>query len=250
MFVFDATPPVDQYILPNGYAIKPTPDPIRYGYIFGGWFTTSACSGSAINFPTYKITSDQTLYAKWTVAPTPVITGSTPICSGSSKNFSATNWQPGYEWSSDIGLTFGDKNSSSTTVSKSLKTLLGAGYEKVMSGSTVLAQYPVWVGEPPETAVLSIVKAGFSAVYAFTATSIPSSVGASSLFWESYAASSGGSPVFSFTSFVPQGSYSFQNSVHAYYAQVKVVNTCGTGPASSSRYQYTVAYGNGGDEQW
>ena len=240
------TPPPDQYILPNGFITKPSPDPYRSGYVFGGWYNNSGCSGSSFNFSS-SISSSFTLYAKWTPSPPPVITGSTPICSGQNKNFSATNWiSDVYEWDSNV-LSFSDKYSSSTTVSDKST---GAGYVRVMSGSNILAEYQVWVGTPPATAVFSVVKSSPPAEYSFTAASISSTVGASGLVWESYTASSGGSLVFSFTSSVPQGFYDFQTSAQAYYAQVKVVNTCGTGPASSSRYQYTVAYGNGGDEQW
>ena len=38
--------------------------PTRSGYIFGGWYTTSSCSGNPYNFAS-EVTSDVTLYAKW-----------------------------------------------------------------------------------------------------------------------------------------------------------------------------------------
>ena len=38
--------------------------PTRNGYIFGGWYTTSSCSGNPYNFVA-EVTSDVTLYAKW-----------------------------------------------------------------------------------------------------------------------------------------------------------------------------------------
>jgi len=59
------TPPSSQSVVWNNYATAPS-DPQRTDYAFGGWYTTSACNGSPINFATYKITSNQTLYAKWT----------------------------------------------------------------------------------------------------------------------------------------------------------------------------------------
>jgi len=60
------TPPADQYILNNGIVTKPSPDPFRSGYTFGGWYTNSFCSaGSEFNFSSH-IASNITLYAKWT----------------------------------------------------------------------------------------------------------------------------------------------------------------------------------------
>ena len=41
----------------------------RTGYTFGGWFPTSSCVGSPVNFSTYAINSNQTFYAKWVPIP-------------------------------------------------------------------------------------------------------------------------------------------------------------------------------------
>ena len=45
------------------------PTPEKYGYEFGGWFTSSNFSGSTLS-GVYKPTSNITLYAKWTEIPT------------------------------------------------------------------------------------------------------------------------------------------------------------------------------------
>ena len=47
----------------NGSVTKPA-DPTREGYTFGGWYTDAACT-KAYDFAT-AVTSDMTLYAKWT----------------------------------------------------------------------------------------------------------------------------------------------------------------------------------------
>ena len=47
----------------NGSVAKPA-DPTREGYTFGGWYTDAACT-KAYDFAT-AVTSDMTLYAKWT----------------------------------------------------------------------------------------------------------------------------------------------------------------------------------------
>ena len=38
--------------------------PTRRGYVFGGWYTTSSCTGNPYNFAA-EVTADITLYAKW-----------------------------------------------------------------------------------------------------------------------------------------------------------------------------------------
>ncbi len=48
----------------NGYATKPS-NPTKNGYTFAGWYTTSSLT-TEFNFTTTKITSNKTLYAKWT----------------------------------------------------------------------------------------------------------------------------------------------------------------------------------------
>ncbi|MGN0813723.1 MAG: InlB B-repeat-containing protein, partial [Candidatus Coproplasma sp.] len=53
----------------SGMTTAPTA-PTDTNYEFGGWYTTSACSGEAINFTTYTFTADTTVYAKWTAKVT------------------------------------------------------------------------------------------------------------------------------------------------------------------------------------
>jgi len=45
-------------------SIKPSPDPVRDGYDFGGWFKEEACTNEW-NFTTDVVTGNITLYAKW-----------------------------------------------------------------------------------------------------------------------------------------------------------------------------------------
>ena len=48
----------------NGHVTRPE-DPVREGYVFGGWYTDEACT-EAFDFDTAVVTEDLTLYAKWT----------------------------------------------------------------------------------------------------------------------------------------------------------------------------------------
>ncbi|MBR2836688.1 MAG: InlB B-repeat-containing protein [Coriobacteriales bacterium] len=72
MVTFDVlghgTAPKAQTIKSGDTVSKPS-DPSSKGYIFNGWFTDSACTAS-YDFAS-AVTSDITLYAKWTPEPTP-----------------------------------------------------------------------------------------------------------------------------------------------------------------------------------
>ena len=48
----------------NGHVTRPE-DPVRAGYVFGGWYTDEACT-EAFEFENAVVTEDMTLYAKWT----------------------------------------------------------------------------------------------------------------------------------------------------------------------------------------
>ena len=58
-----------------GTAISSAPTPTRYGYTFGGWYTDSACEGSAAGSDgTYKFpAANATWYAKWTAKDVTVV---------------------------------------------------------------------------------------------------------------------------------------------------------------------------------
>lgn len=58
--------PNTQYILKGDKVTKPSPNPKRLGYIFGGWYASSTFDGSAWAFDTDTVTGNMTLYAKWT----------------------------------------------------------------------------------------------------------------------------------------------------------------------------------------
>lgn len=61
--------PNTQYILKGDKVTKPSQDPERMGYIFGGWYKDADCSdGQKWDFGTNTVTSNMTLYAKWTEA--------------------------------------------------------------------------------------------------------------------------------------------------------------------------------------
>ena len=81
----------------------------------------------------------------------PVISGSTPICSGSSKNFSASNWISGdYYWDKSSNLSLSSTTSPTTTVSPANSSSYGTAWVSVKSQNTgaVLATFDVWIGIP------------------------------------------------------------------------------------------------------
>ena len=78
------------------------------------------------------------------------ICGSTPLCFGSLKTFSASSWQTGYYWDKGAGLSF----SGSTTVDNILVSAASSGtfgqsYVCIKNSSgNELARYVVWFGNP------------------------------------------------------------------------------------------------------
>lgn len=58
--------PADQCITDGGKATQPTPAPTATGYTFGGWYKDADCT-NAWDFANDVVTSDITLYAKWTI---------------------------------------------------------------------------------------------------------------------------------------------------------------------------------------
>lgn len=61
--------PGTQYILKGDKVTKPSSDPTKLGYIFGGWYKDADCSdGQKWDFGNNTVTSNMTLYAKWTEA--------------------------------------------------------------------------------------------------------------------------------------------------------------------------------------
>ena len=57
------TAPAEQKVIDGEKATKPD-DPSEDGYIFGGWYENSGCTGDPFDFST-PITGNKTLYAKW-----------------------------------------------------------------------------------------------------------------------------------------------------------------------------------------
>ena len=49
-------------------------DPVRIGYVFGGWYLESDCSGTRQGLPTVMPEKDVTYYAKWTAAAPAMLT--------------------------------------------------------------------------------------------------------------------------------------------------------------------------------
>ncbi|RBP97190.1 hypothetical protein CRD60_08075, partial [Bifidobacterium aemilianum] len=61
-------PTWEQHLTGN-YATQPSPDPVRPGYQFTGWYTAPT-GGSKWDFANTKVTADMTLYGQWQKLPT------------------------------------------------------------------------------------------------------------------------------------------------------------------------------------
>ena len=95
------TPPTTQTVGHGDYATKPSPDPNRTGYSFGGWYTNSAGTGSAFNFSS-QIKYNTYLYAKWL---SPTLSGPTSVNINSNITIYANNAPSGITWSCSSNLT-------------------------------------------------------------------------------------------------------------------------------------------------
>ena len=125
-----APAPGTQYIPNGGKVAKPSQDPSRLGYSFGGWYASPVFSGSAWNFDNNTVTGNMTLYAKWTKKDYTVTfsvvdgtggtlkakpeggsentTGSVSVAHGASVTFTAEPTDNSYEvdsWSSNVTVT-------------------------------------------------------------------------------------------------------------------------------------------------
>jgi len=225
--------PSAQTISAGDFAAKPTPDPSRSGYIFGGWYDNSACTGNQVNFFSYKIISNKTFYAKWSPSTTPTISGFTLVCYGSPKSFSASNWLSEYKWAvsgSKLSLSSPTTNSS-VTVSVANSSSNGIETVNIMYGTTIVASFQVWVGTP----VLSIagsysVQAGNSSGYQYTVSATSDKSATSSYSWN---VTTPGAVVYGYGT---QANVYF-NDVGYYQVSCKGINVCGTGQMSAINVQ-------------
>ena len=128
-----APAPGTQYIPNGGKVAKPSQDPSRLGYSFGGWYASPVFSGSAWNFDNNTVTGNMTLYARWTKKDYTVTfsvvggtggtlkarpeggsedtTGSVSVAHGASVTFIAEPTDNSYEvdsWSSNVTVDTSD----------------------------------------------------------------------------------------------------------------------------------------------
>lgn len=122
------TAPSGQYVNDGGKATQPSA-PTAEGYTFDGWYKEAACT-NAWNFSTDTVSSDTTIYAKWTqVIPsrtvskykvldggTPVLIGSDSVLSGSTYNVPGKPYEAGYTCSGWFTAASGGSAYTSSTI--------------------------------------------------------------------------------------------------------------------------------------
>ena len=114
------------------------------GKFSDSWTNNNAANNRRLSYWLDPLGTNPTTCNGGTVPIPPVISGSALICYNSSKSFSATNWVNGYTWvGSNVSIAC--TTCSTTNISANGS---GAGYVRVMSGSTMLAEYKVYVGGP------------------------------------------------------------------------------------------------------
>jgi len=105
--------------------ISSSPVSTKTGYTFVGWFTNSACTGSAITFP-YTVTQATTLYAKWV--------------DNSAATFTVTYEENGGTAVTDVTVSV---ISSSPVTTKTGYTLVGWYSDSACTGSAITFPYTV-----------------------------------------------------------------------------------------------------------
>jgi len=104
----------------------------------------------------YNASLAKSFYVKNPAPPPPIISGSSPICFGSPKSFSATNWQSGYYWDKNTaGLIISNTTSNPTTISLLSSSSFGTGTIYVRnSAGAALASYNVSFGGPSLSSII------------------------------------------------------------------------------------------------
>lgn len=77
-FTVTLDPSLGAVTVPFGGTVAKPADPVRSGYVFGGWFSDPALT-TPWNFSSGTVTGDTTIYAKWTKVSSPVTAVSNPV---------------------------------------------------------------------------------------------------------------------------------------------------------------------------
>ncbi|QHK17315.1 hypothetical protein JS82_04030 [Methanomassiliicoccaceae archaeon DOK] len=111
-----------------GYFAMPPTDPIRDGFVFGGWFTDRSFVANSEFDPRQPITGDMDVYAKWTSVSTP---------GGDSGRVDVENHVVTFQC--DTGLTYNLLSNTGGVIT--FEVLEESGYDVVWSTVEVTADY-------------------------------------------------------------------------------------------------------------
>ena len=111
-----------------GYFAMPPTDPVRDGFIFGGWFTDRSFVANSEFDPRQPITGDMDVYAKWTSVITP---------GGDSSRVDVENHVVTFQC--DTGLTYNLLTNTGGIIT--FEVLEESGYDVVWSTVEVTADY-------------------------------------------------------------------------------------------------------------
>ena len=117
---------------------------------YNNWFFLDNISGSGTTF-------NDNQKAIIGIAPQPIISGTSPICSGTPKSFSATNWKSGYYWyKSNNLINISNDAIYNPTISAASSSSNGAVTIGIKnSNNVILATFTVWVGKPSASMTLN-----------------------------------------------------------------------------------------------
>ena len=120
------TPQSPQIILKNNYAVKPSADPVKNGFLFEKWVTVNG-SEEEFDFSAQKITAPTAIYASWT-----------PVNQPDEYKVIIEVYLDGEKWIENCPKTFALKAKSSGALTSDLNAVAGGQYDiyEISAGET------------------------------------------------------------------------------------------------------------------
>ena len=120
------TPQSPQIILKNNYAVKPSADPVKNGFLFEKWVTANG-SAEEFDFSAQKITAPTAIYASWT-----------PVNQPDEYKVIIEVYLDGEKWIENCPKTFALKAKSSGALTSDLNAVAGGQYDiyEISAGET------------------------------------------------------------------------------------------------------------------
>ncbi len=179
-------------IVISGNKVTTPVQPVRNGYIFGGWYKENTCT-TAWNFKTDSVSSDTNLYAKWTPEPVPTYSvmyfangatsGSVPVDSNSYTIGTTAKVKGNTGSLANAGYTFSGWNSNGTTYKADQTFAITGNVNLTAIWTAVPATYTVTYNNNYTGGGTHASHAGIASGSTVTEPAVPSRTGYSFIGW-------------------------------------------------------------------